>query len=286
MSKRQTWLIALTVNIFTLGLIVASLLIFSRASAAPQMTPGLAAIQTGELRQYLSLSAMAFGPVSQFAVYYKDVNQQLLTLGNQPRNFTGDNNRFVAPLSLPDLTRLSGLTLYGQDTDNLGEVRLRLKRCDHNQPRCLILAEAASVPEYSAGPFEIPSPFNEVIDNNLYTYFLELELTALGNSGLRSVRLELFTTASPTPSPGPSERWQLAGNETIFRIPNHRTTDVRVCTDDLSHLDNPTHFPVLIVDGQLYRLISNNCMTVWGFDIEVRRELNTGPSSGTYQILR
>ncbi|MBI1880196.1 MAG: hypothetical protein HYR94_18575 [Chloroflexi bacterium] len=278
MNKRQAWFIAFTANIFTLSIIGTSLLFFTGASAAPPGSAGsVAAAQTGDARQYVSISAMAFGPVSQFAIYYKDVNQQLLTLGNQPRNFTGDNNRFVAPLTLPDLARLSGLTVFGLDADNLGEVRLRLKRCDHNQPRCLILTETASIVEYNAGPFEKASLFNEVIDNNLYVYFLELELTALGDSGLRSVRLD--QTGTPLVPP-------LSGDATSFRLPNQITTQARICTDDLSHLDNPTHYPILIVDGQVFDLVSNTCVTVWGFDIELRRELNTGPSSGTYQFLR
>jgi hypothetical protein len=43
---------------------------------------------------------------------------------------------------------------------------------------------------------------------------------------------------------------------------------------------------VLIVDGQSIPLASNTCVTVYGFNMELRRELNTGPSSGTYQFLR
>jgi hypothetical protein len=287
MNKPQIWLMALIVNVVTLSIIVASLLIFTGASAAPQVSAGsMPAAQTGDTRQYLSVSAMAFGPVSQNAAYYKDFNQQFLTLGNQPRTFTGDNNRFAASLTLPDQTWLTGLTAFGQDVDNQGEVRLRLKRCDLNQPRCLVLAEMGSVIEYNAGPFEIPALFNEVVDNNLYAYFLELELTALGDSGLRSARLEMAATAPGPPTSGRVEKWVLSSNETHFRIPTHITTEVRVCTDDLSHLDNPTHYPFLIVDGQRYNLVSNTCVTVWGFYIELRRELNTGPSSGAYQILR
>ncbi|NJN95726.1 MAG: hypothetical protein HC875_17240 [Anaerolineales bacterium] len=97
--------------------------------------------------------------MSQFAVYYKDFNQQLLTLGNQPRNFTGDSNRFIAPLTLADQMMLSGLTIFGQDFDPQGEIRLRLKRCDHNQPRCIILAENGSAVEYDDGLFEKVSRF-------------------------------------------------------------------------------------------------------------------------------
>lgn len=287
MKQGQFGLVAVILSMVTLLIIASLLLGFSQVlAAAPANVGPLAAAQTGSARQYISISALAFGPVSQFAVYYKDFNQQLLTLGNQPRNFTGDSNRFVAPLILPDQTRLAGLTVFGQDFDNQGEIRLRLKRCDHNQPRCIILTESASAVEYDGGLFEKVSLFNELVDNAFYNYFLELELTALGNSGLRSVRLETTTDGSGSPPPPSVEKWSLAGNATSFRLPNQTTVQARICTDDLSYLDNPTHYPVLIVDGQAINLTSNTCITVWGYNIELRRDFNAGPSSGTYQILR
>jgi hypothetical protein len=287
MKQGKAGLMAVISSIVTLLVIVGSLLIFSQVLAAsPANVDPLAAAQTGLAQQYISISALAFGPVSQFAVYYKDFNQQLLILGNQPRNFTGDSNRFVAPLTLPDQTRLAGLTVFGQDFDNQGEVRLRLKRCDHNQPRCIVLTESASAVEYDGGLFEEASPFNEPVDNAFYNYFLELELTALGNSGLRSVRLETTMSGTVSPTPPTVEKWSLSGNATSFRLPNQTTVQARVCTDDLSYLDNPTHYPILIVDGQVINLTSNTCITVWGYNLEIRRDFNAGPSSGTYQILR
>ena len=289
MNKRQLGLVALISSLFIVTVMAGSLLFFSRVSAAPPATtnPSKVAQTAAGRLQYVSLSSLAFRPVTPLAVYNLDFNQQLLTLGNQPRNFSGDINRFVGLLTLPDKARLTGLTIFGQDFDNLGEVRVRLKRCDHNQPRCIILTETGSVVEYDAGPFEKVSLFNELVDNGFYTYFLELELTALGNSGLRSVRLELAAeTGGSVPPPGNAERWSLSGDVRNFRLPNQMTTQARVCTDDLSYLDNPTHYPVLIVDGQAIPLASNTCVTVYGFNIELRRELNTGPSSGTYQFLR
>jgi hypothetical protein len=288
MNKRQIGLISLISSLFTLTVVAGSLLFFSRVSAAPPVTTNLSKVaQTPAGRlQYVSLSSLAFRPVTPLAVYNLDFNQQLLTLGNQPRNFSGDINRFVGMLTLPDQARLTGLTIFGQDFDSLGEVRLRLKRCDHNQPRCIILTETTSTVEYDAGPFEKVSLFNELVDNGFYTYFLELELTALGNSGLRSVRLELAAETGDVPSPGNPEQWSLSGEVRSFRLPNQITTQARVCTDDLSYLDNATHYPVLIVDGQSIPLASNTCITVYGFNMELRRELNTGPSSGTYQFLR
>ncbi len=283
MSKAQIGWVTIISTILTLLIIGGSLLIFSRVSAAPNET---VLAQTNASLGYTSVSGLAFGPVSQFAVYYKDFNQQLLTLGNQPRNFTGDSNRFLAPLTLPDRTVLSGLTVFGQDSDAQGEIRLRLKRCDHNQPRCVILAENASAVEYDGGLFEKVSQFNELVDNAFYDYFLELELTALGNSGLRAVRLEMTGAETGSPTPVSLQKWALSGETTSFRLPNQTTVQARICTDDLGHLDNPTHYPILVVDGQVINLASNTCIVVWGYSIELRRNYNTGPSSGTYQFLR
>lgn len=283
MHKAQIGLVAIISTILTLLIIGGSLLIFGQVSAAPG-EPVLA--QTNASPGYTSVSALAFGPVSQFAVYYKDFNQQLLTLGNQPRNFTGDSNRFIAPFSLANQTVLSGLTVFGQDFDAQGEIRLRLKRCDHNQPRCIILAETASTIEYDDGLFENVSRFNELVDHTFYDYFLELELTALGNSGLRSVRLETTNAGTGSPPPANLQKWSLSGETTSFRLPNQTTTQARICTDDFGHLDNPTHYPILVVDGQVINLASNTCILVWGYSLELRRNYNTGPSSGTYQFLR
>jgi len=283
MRKSQIGLVAIISTILTLLIIGGSLLIFGQVSAAPDET---ALVQTNASPGYTSVSALAFGPVSQFAVYYKDFNQQLLTLGNQPRNFTGDSNRFIASLSLANQTVLSGLTVFGQDFDPQGEIRLRFKRCDHNQPRCIVLAETASAVEYDDGLFENVSRFNELVDHAFYDYFLELELTALGNSGLRSVRLETTNAGTGSPPPANLQKWSLSGETTSFRLPNQTTTQARICTDDFGHLDNPTHYPILVVDGQVINLASNTCIVVWGYSIELRRDYNTGPSSGTYQFLR
>ncbi|NJN98604.1 MAG: hypothetical protein HC875_33185 [Anaerolineales bacterium] len=144
---------------------------------------------------------------------------------------------------------------------------------------------AASV-EYDDGLFEKVSRFNELVDNAFYDYFLELELTALGNSGLRAVRLEIASPVTPSPTPAPLGEWSLAGEITSFRLPNQSTAQARICTDDLSYLGNPAHYPILVVDGQVINLTSNNCINVWGYYIELRRDYNAGPSSGTYQFLQ
>jgi hypothetical protein len=168
-------------------------------------------------------------------------------------------------------------------------VAVRLKRCDHGQARCVNVVETTSTDSYAAGQFQTVriAALNEIIDNNLYSYLVELELTALFDSGLRSVRLEMANEGSGSPPPsGGVEQWSLAGDVTSFIIPNGGWAQVRVCTGDLSHLPNQTHYPTLTVDGRSTTLGSNTCVTVWGRNIQLRRELNTGPSSGTYQILR
>jgi hypothetical protein len=288
--NRQIWLIAILSTCFTLTLLAGTLLVFSRVGAAPGRQVATPTPSPDRLVK-LSLSALAFLPVSQTGLYSKDTTRQLLSLAGQNRNFNGGNNLFIAPLDLPDQTILLGLTFFGEDFDNQGAVRLRLKRCDHGQSRCVSLTDITSTDAFALGRFEtakIP-PLNEVINNDLHAYFLELELTALNNSGLRSARLELVERsgggASAPPVEARPERWDLSGNVTNFLIPNSGLNQIRICSDDLSHLPNVTHFPTLIVDGQSSRLSSNQCIVVWGRTIQLRRPVSAGPSSGTYQIL-
>lgn len=281
---RQIILFFFISGVVCLAIIAASMLWLDQTVAAPdgEVSP-FAETQVASLN-FISVSSMAFGPINKNILFNKDPRRQILALSSQAR--TG--NLFVAPLTLPDRSRLTGLTAFGEDFDNQGEIRVRLTRCDHGQARCVTLAETSSTDSFAVGQFEtvkltIPG---ETVDNNFYSYFLELELTAIFNSGLRSVRLETVGTGGTGMPPGNVERWSLSGSATSFPLPNLDWTEVRVCTDDLSHLNNPTHYPTLIVDGQAAQLASNTCVTTWGRDIEVQRRLNSGPSSGTYQFLR
>lgn len=232
---------------------------------------------------YLSVSGLAFAPVSPNIAYQKDTTRQLLTLTGPVQA----GSLFVAPLSLPNRGRLSGITIFGEDFDAQGQVRVRLLRCNHGQPRCTALADVSSTDGYAGGRFDTGriAIANEGVDNSLFSYLLELELTARFNSGLGAVRLDLLEPGSSPLPAGNVERWSLDGAVTSFTLPNLDWVSARVCTDDLSHLDNPTHYPMLVVDGRVTALSSNTCVTVWGRAIEVRRRLNTGPSSGTYQFL-
>jgi hypothetical protein len=277
MNTRQIFGTAVLSTLLTLMILSGAFLFFDRAQAAQTVVNSL---------DYGSVSAMAFVPVQQNATFFKDTQRGLLTLTGPSRVFTTDRNVFVAPLDLPDKSQIQALTLFGEDYDPQGEVRVRLKRCDHGQARCLNLAETTSTGSFSGGPFETTRTViqqQEFVNNGFYTYFLELELTVLSNSGLRSVRLELVTGGAAAP---PVEQtWSLSGSVTSFPIPNFSVAQARICTDDLSTLPNSTHYPFVVVDGNSVPLSSNSCVTVWGRDIEVRRRPNTGPSSGTYQIV-
>ena len=284
MNKRQILLAAGLSTLFTLTIIAAVMLVSSQVIAAPpaQGTPTPTA--TPPTETYLSISAMAFMPVDPTTRYQKDVLRQLLTLDNSSRLAS---NIFVAPLALADNRILTGMTVFGEDFDNQGAVQVSLKRCDHSQARCATLAQMTSSNPYASGQFESPQAAiaNEVVNNYFYSYFLELALSEQSQGGLRSVRLEM-TGGEPLPPVGEAKAWTLSGNITNFLIPTQGLTQVRVCTDDLSHLPNATHYPSLVVDNNTYALSSNQCVTVWGSTIRVTRSLNTGPSTGTYQIMR
>ncbi|MBN1218063.1 MAG: hypothetical protein JXM69_03970 [Anaerolineae bacterium] len=288
MNKHHLWLTTGLATFFTLTIMIGSLLVFGGVVAAP-----LAQVSTTPTPQVvttivtdLSVSAMAFVPVNPDASFEKDTGRQMLTFARNSVGVATDDNIFIAPLFLPNETILTGLTVFGEDFDTQGAVQLRLKRCDHGQARCVSLVETTSTPDYAAGQFEtlkaaIP---NEVVDNYFYNYFLELELTALAGSGLRSVRLEMRTNTVLTTGEG-VQKWSLTGNVTNFLLPNQGVTQARICTDDLGHLDNLTHYPELVVDGHTISLSSNTCVTVLGYNMQIRRNLNVGPSSGTYQFL-
>ncbi|GAB4463513.1 MAG: hypothetical protein Kow0031_41520 [Anaerolineae bacterium] len=268
--------------LFSLAMVAAVVWGFAPAQAAPLPQTGGSGVQA------ISVPAMAFNPVQQNSSYALDSQRQLLWLMGTNRSVTRDRNIFVAPLLLPDRAQLLTLVVAGEDYDTQGEVRVRLKRCDQRQPVCVGLGETTSQVSFAGGYFETPASFlqNEVINNASYTYFLELELTALNNSGLRSVRLDAVGAGSATPPVSSVVRWELGGAFTSFPVPTTGWAEVKICTDDLSYLPNASHYPFVVVDGVQRGLSTGSCLTVQGYDIEIRRNLNTGPSSGTYQILR
>ena len=286
MSRRIILLSAVLSGLVLLAAIAGAMDFAGYAVAAPaaQVTRP-AGVDT---LAYVSVSALVFEPINPDIRFNKNTARQLLSLTGQAHDVSG-TNIFMAPIYLPDRGLLMGITVFGEDFDNQGAVQVRLKRCDHGQARCLSLAEPTSTNPFALGQFETlkVTNLNEVVNNNLYSYILELDLTALGGSGLRSVRLELLDrSSSGGGGGGQAEIWSLSGSLTSFLLPNTGYTQVQICTDDLSHLPNTTHYPVLVVDGESTRLSGNKCLTTWGRTIEIRRSFNTGPSSGTYQYLR
>lgn len=282
MNRLQILAAAALSTILSLGIMAGVVWGFSPALAASSTQT------TGTGVQSISVPAMAFNPVQQNSSFAKDTQRQLLWLMGTNRTVTRDRNIFVAPLLLPDGTQLLTMVISGEDYDTQGEIRVRFKRCDQRQPICVGLGETTSQASFAGGYFETPATFlqNEVVNNASYTYFLELELTALNNSGLRSVRLDTVDAGSASPPVSSVVHWELGGAFTRFPIPTSGWAEVKICTDDLSYLPNSSHFPFVVVDGTQRGLSSNSCLTVQGYDIEIWRNLNTGPSSGTYQTLR
>jgi hypothetical protein len=277
--------VAIISTFFTLLMVSSAFFIFDNAQAAPQTPRAL--LQTENSFQYISVSALAFLPVQPNTTYIRDTQRELLGLVGSDRTISQNRNVFVAPIPLPDRGQLLAMTVFGEDADNQGEVRIRLKRCDHSQGQCITLGETSSTQSYAAGRFETTrlTFLNEPVNNGIYSYLLELELTALFNSGLRVVRVEVSGPATGTVAEN-IESWELAGTTRSLALPNADLAQAKICTDDLSLLDNPTHYPFVVVDNQVITLGSGECVTVWGRDISVQRKPNTGPSSGTYQFLR
>ena len=286
---RQMFVTALFSTLFTVLVLAGTVLFISQAMAAPadNVERGVLNQATESGFRYINSSGLGFLPVQQNSTFFKDTQRQLLTLTGQDRTFSTGRNVFVAPLDLPDRSELLAMTVFGEDVDNQGEVRVRLKRCDHSHARCAVLAETTSTTQFSGGLFETSrvAVFNEAVNNSLYNYFLELELTALLNSGLRSARLDVVLPDASLPN-GDVESWELSGSVLSFPLPNTSPAETQICTADLSYLNNATHYPFVAIDGEFIPLSSNACITVWGRDIEIRRKANTGPSSGTYQFLR
>jgi hypothetical protein len=186
--NRQILVLVVLGNV-VLGMVMSIALLWGPALAASVPEETLSSQLQANSAQFVSISAVAFQPTQPNIPYFKDLQRQLLGLTAQTQNAL-----FVAPLALQDRSELVGLTVFGEDFDNQGEIRLRLKRCDHGQARCVSLAETTSTAGYNFGQFETAriSFSTNTIDNNAFAYFLELELTALAGSGLRAVRLEII----------------------------------------------------------------------------------------------
>ncbi len=188
MNQRQMLITAMLSCIFTLVILGGSLLIFSRAVAAPSaQSVDTAAQQGSDQKSYISVSALAFMPTQQASERYNRIfAQQLLTFTGEDHNFNENNNLLWAPLSLPDHSNITEMKIFGLDNDDQGKIQIYLVSCDHSgQTGCQRLAWAGSGDTWKGGAFETPRfDTNKRIDNSLYTYLLELRLTALGNKDI------------------------------------------------------------------------------------------------------
>jgi len=292
--------------LFVIALIIVVLLIIINANsfqgevaAAPLSKAASVSTQqiTGNNRSYRSVSLFEFVPLNtQDSLHTIDSSSILLTLGaKSDHNFTNANNIFEAPLNLPDNVMLTGFTIFGVDNDNQGEVKVTLGRCNHNlQIPCQEISLSSDVPN-SLGPFQTQTPLGFIpipIRNQDNFYFLELEITALNNSGLRSVRLqfadngESISTSSNLPE-NPVVPWNLNANELVeITSPTSNPITVRVCVDakDASFIDRPE---VRTGDASSNPVILNfgDCRDFTGRYIQIRGNGRT-TTSGYYQRLQ
>lgn len=282
MKRQQVVLITAISSVVTLLMVIAMLSTFSGAVAA--LEPTAQSPQAGI--NYLSIPATAFRPTDSDTTY--GFNRQMLTAQSNTDKFNRLQT-FVAPIILADGTIIAEMTIFGQDFSEENDVRVRLLQCEHRQNRCDMLADVNSSGISTAGQFEFPTAkiANSVIDNYRYSYLLEVDLMPSPQIGLKAVRLALIPNQPLEPDLAGINNWQLADGIHTFRLPNTSRVQARICTNDLSHLDNPTHYPTLIIDDtEIVPLSSRQCVIVRGFKFELRRGLNVGDSSGTFEFLR
>lgn len=282
MKRHQVVLITAVSSIVTLIMVVAMLSTFSWAVAA--LEPTAQTSQAGI--DYLSIPATAFKPTDSETAY--GVNRQMLTVESNTNNFSSVQT-FVAPVILADGTIIAEMTIFGQDFSEDSDISVRLLQCEHRQNRCDRLAEVSSSDISTAGQFELSTvkTTNSAIDNYDYSYLLEVTLMPSPQIGLKAVRLALIPNQPIPPDVAGVNNWQLAEGVRAFRLPNTTIVQARICTNDLSHLDNPTHYPTLIIDDtEIVPLSSLQCVIVRGLKFELRRGLNVGDSSGTFEFLR
>ncbi len=282
MNKLQLIYTTLITSCLTTLVIGATWLTVSWATTANAAQP------VSDNLTYVSVPAVAFQPLDRQTTFDLDLTTQMLT-ANRTTSLTR-TARFVAPLSLPNRSRLLYATLYGQDVTLLGSLQMRLKRCQLAQGQCVTLLEAESSDASVAGAVEIDSPniTKEIVDNALYSYWIEVDLATTTAIGLRAVRLTLAANQPADAVASDIGQWELTGTARVFRLPNPdgNFLQARICTNDLSYLDNPTHYPSLVIDDvEVVPLFSNQCVIVEGSNIELRRSLNAGQSSGTYQFI-
>lgn len=269
-----------------------------KVAAAPLAEAALTSTQqiTGSNRSYQSVSLFEFVPFKpNNTLYTINANPLLLTLGaKSDYNFASANNIFEAPLSLPDNVMLTGLTVFGVDNDNQGEVKVTFFRCNHtynSQTACQEISLSSNTSN-SLGQFQTQTPLGFIpfpIRNQDNFYFLQLEITALNNSGLRSVRLQFADNSGSGSTPAtlpehPIVPWNLGANELVeIPSPTGDPITVRVCVDAL---DAPSWARPNVRLGDAFSdpipLNFGDCRDFTSTYIQIRGNSTT---SGSYQRL-
>lgn len=289
--SRSTFLAAVMASVLTLGLTVASLALFSGALAA---SSGVAIPQPQTAQAYFSLSSFAFQPYSSATIAYRrDFTTQLLSLNTATRQIEGQNNWFMTPLRLPDHSRLTGVTVYGQDFDRSGWIEVALWRCAHlGDETCINLGLWQSGETSAGGSFNSGRiSLNEVIDNQAFSYTLATRLYAVNNSGLRSVLLEV-TAPGDSLAPGSgngagvsrTEQWTLANRGVTTQLASNLSsvTTVQICSYGSSTADVEIQY-----NGQMQTLRPGNCTRVSGFSTYTVKNVGLygHSASGTIEFL-
>jgi hypothetical protein len=284
MTKQQVLLIAVLSSLLTVAIGVGSLLIFSQAVAAPEAS---SAAQTSG-RAYVSVSALAFEPMfPQTPPAYTKSFPQFLSLNTTDRGPESQGNWFAAPLNLPHNSTLAGMTVFGQDNDPAGRMTVFLWNCDHSGTNgCQTIASYDTMlnsvnTAVDSGRLTI----NHRVNNEAYTYVLGLNLWAVNNSGLRSVRLELTNLSTELPGGAPPTQaevsWTVPAYGQTQLLNLSQAAEVRICTDVLGRNSLPT---LAVDDSNQYQLQSDTCVVYTGQRFKLIGDIN--PASGTYQILR
>ena len=192
MVKRQNLILGILGGMFVIvtGLISAWV---NPTSAAPATEPE----PQGVSMSYISIGAINFKPLyPQSKLSYKiDPKAQLLSLDSQNRGNKDNGNWFVAPLTLPDQSLITGLKVIGWDGDKEGGMSAELWRCENSLTKaCRHIGgwetSESFVGAVDSGIYKLKQ--KERVDNSLYYYMVLANIWMVSSgSGLHSVLLEV-----------------------------------------------------------------------------------------------
>ncbi|MCB0197031.1 MAG: hypothetical protein KDJ65_34100 [Anaerolineae bacterium] len=296
--KRHILIPSLLSSFFTLAVVIVSLLIISGALAAPAADVSSTKMQQSTAQKnYISISSMAFQPFSPRTLpYRRGFDEQILALDTTSREIEGQNNWYVAPLSLPDNTIITGITFYGRDVDPNGWVEIALWRCTHGgDVSCvnLPLSSYRTDEPFASGSFDSGQiALNEVVNNQIYSYTLATRIVALNGSGLRSVLVETAATngtVSPPPGSGGSIEgpvsWTLNNRNVTTQLSTNLspTAEVRICSNSGSSADVEIRY-----DNNTETLTPGNCARSSGYSAYSVKNVGVygSSASGTFEVLR